>query len=95
MVLFSGFSITFVERRCKVILQKPENVGMRKNGNNFLCSSRLKSYDKTRNPTIMSRNKAIWIAKLLFRRGQLSREEILAAWAAWFILGVRIILLKR
>lgn len=48
----------------------------------FLYSRRLKSYDKTRNPTIMSRNKAIWIAKLLFRRGQLSREEILAAWAS-------------
>ncbi len=30
----------------------------------------------------MGRNKAIWLAKLLFRRGQLSREEILAAWAA-------------
>lgn len=39
MVLFSGFSITFVERRCKVILQKPENVGMRKNGNKFFYAA--------------------------------------------------------
>lgn len=31
----------------------------------------------------MGRNKAIWLAKLLFRRGRLSREEILAAWAAY------------
>lgn len=31
----------------------------------------------------MSRNKAIWLAKLLFRRGQLSRQEILDAWATW------------
>ncbi len=31
----------------------------------------------------MSRNKAIWLAKLLFKRGQLSRKEILDAWAAW------------
>lgn len=30
----------------------------------------------------MSRNKAIWLAKLLFRRGRLSRREILDAWAA-------------
>lgn len=29
----------------------------------------------------MARNKAVWLAGLLFRRGHLSREEIFAAWA--------------
>lgn len=29
----------------------------------------------------MSRNKAIWLARLLFRRGQLTRDEILEAWS--------------
>lgn len=28
----------------------------------------------------MSRNKAIWLARLLFRRGQLTKDEILDAW---------------
>lgn len=28
----------------------------------------------------MSRNKAIWLARLLFRRGQLTKDEILEAW---------------
>lgn len=66
----------------KLSCKNPKMSECAKTVTNFLCSCRLTSYDKTRNPTIMSRNKAIWIAKLLFRRGQLSREEILAAWAS-------------
>ena len=29
----------------------------------------------------MTKNKAVWLAQLLFRRGRLSREEIFSAWA--------------
>ncbi len=47
----------------------------------FFDVSRRKDF-KPPNYIYMSRNKAIWLAKLLFRRGQLSRKEILDAWAA-------------